>query len=61
MARAVVEIPINKMILVAQIGIKNIVSYGRLSKSIKDSFLVNFPPAEAVSNMKPLAARPVED
>ena len=59
MAKAVVEIPINKMILVAQIGIKNIVSYGRLSKSIKDSFLV--PLQQAVSNMKPLAARPVED
>ena len=60
-ARIVVEMPINKIAVVAHIGIKKMVSYGRLSTSSKDSFLVNLPPTEAVSSMKPLAARPAED
>jgi hypothetical protein len=49
------------MIAVAQTGIRNIVSYGKFSKSTNDSFLVNLPPADAVSNMNPLAAKPADD
>ena len=60
-ARTVVASPISKMIAVAQIGIKKIVSYGKFSKSTNDSFLVNLPPADAVSNINPLAAKPADD
>ena len=60
-ARTVVASPISKMIAIAQTGIRNIVSYGKFSKSTNDSFLVNLPPADAVSNMNPLAAKPADD
>ena len=50
--------PARRIIPLAQVGIKNIVSYGKFKKSKTDSPRENLPPADAVISMKPLAAKP---
>ena len=50
--------PARRIIPLAQVGIKNIVSYGKFKKSKIDSPRENLPPADAVISMKPLAAKP---
>jgi len=48
---------INNIVLIV-IGIKIIISYGRLKISSSDSPLVKEPPADAVRSISPLAAIP---
>lgn len=53
--------PATRIIALTQVGIKNIVSTGKLRKSKTDSPRENFPPDDAVMSMKPLAAKPAAD
>lgn len=59
-ARTVADTPVIKITPVAHTGISKMVSKDRLNTSNNDSFLVNLPPSDAVSNIKPLAPKPAK-